>query len=140
MSIDKEVDYSQSSELEDDLIFEENLRKKVEAKNKLKREKKEAVERYYLDPDILEANLREHVIMRGINPSHIMSRKLGLNIMSLVNEYAEGGQFRSYYNGWKEDMKSRAHEHICRYAHGYDINYVNTLEFFLRWLFGKICG
>jgi hypothetical protein len=137
MSVDEQDEFKVVTGFEDDLIFEENLRKKVEAKNKQKKEKKEAVERYYLDPDELEVNLREHVIMRSINPNHVMSRKLGRNIMTLVAEYAEGGQFRSYYNGWKEDMKSRAHEHICRYAHGYRINYVKTLEFFLRWIFRK---
>lgn len=137
MSVDEQDEFKVVTGFEDDLLFEENLRKKVEAKNKQKKEKKEAVERYYLDPDELEVNLREHVIMRSINPNHVMSRKLGRNIMTLVAEYAEGGQFRSYYNGWKEDMKSRAHEHICRYAHGYRINYVKTLEFFLRWIFRK---
>jgi len=126
-----------ASLIDEDLLFEETLRRKVEAKAKGRKEKKEANPRYYLDPDELELNLRGHVIMRAINPEHVMSRKLGDNLMILVAEYAEGGQFRSYYNGWKEEMKSRAHEHICRYAHGYKINYVKTLEFFIRWLFRK---
>ena len=136
MDNEEELESNNVLELDEDLRFEEELAKKVAIKAQGKK-KKEAVARYYLDPDELEANLREYVIMRAINPDHIMSKKLALNIVLIVKEYAEGGQFRSYYNGWKEDMKSRAHEHICRYAHGYKIDYVKSTEFFLRWLFRK---
>lgn len=136
MDNEEELETNNVLELDEDLRFEEELAKKVAIKAQGKK-KKEAVARYYLDPDELEANLREYVIMRAINPDHIMSKKLALNIVLIVKEYAEGGQFRSYYNGWKEDMKSRAHEHICRYAHGYKIDYVKSTEFFLRWLFRK---
>lgn len=126
-----------SSDLNEYLDFEESLKRKLEAKNKPKKAKKEVTLKYYIDPEVLEANLREYVIMRSINPDHEIGRKLGLNIIQIVEEYSKGAQFRSYYNGWNEDMKSRAHEHICRYAHGYNINYVNTLEFLIRWLFRK---
>lgn len=125
------------SELEEYFEFEENLIKKIEAKEKPKRVKNENTPKYYLDPTVLEQNLREYVIMKSINPEHRIGRKLGLNIIKIVDEYSKGAQFRSYYNGWNEDMKSRAHEHICRYAHGYNINYVNSLEFLIKWLFRK---
>lgn len=134
---DQENTLENTSDLDDYLEFEESLIKKLEAKNKPKKAKKESAPKYYLDPDELERNLREYVIMKSINPDHVIGRKLGLNIIKIVEEYSNGAQFRSYYNGWKEDMKSRAHEHICRYAHSYRIDYVHTLEFLIRWLFRK---
>lgn len=137
MSIEEQDINEWSSDLTEHLEFEENLQKKIEARNKPKKAKKDSTPKYYIDPEVLEENLREYVIMHSINPEHGIGRKLGLNIIQIVEEYSKGAQFRSYYNGWHEDMKSRAHEHICRYAHGYNINYVKTLEFLIRWLFRK---
>lgn len=124
--------------LDDEDAFEARLKAKLEAKSKSKsRVKKDDSVRYYLDPVELEANLREHVIMKGINPNHTMTDKLGNNVTIIVAKYGESGQFRRYYNGWKEEMHSRAREHICAYAHSYKINYTKTIEFFIRWVFRR---
>lgn len=120
------------NEVNEDLEFEAALAAKIEARRKKKKEK---TDKNYLNPKELHELLKEHVIMKKINPDHVMSDALGLLIIKLVDEYSNGGQFRGYYNGWKYEMKSRAYEHICRYAHGYNINHTDTNNFFIKWLY-----
>lgn len=91
--------------------------------------------RNYMDPSELHRLLKEHVIKRSINDNHRMSNALGKMIIKLVDEYSNSGKYRSYFNGWKYEMKSQAYEHICRYAHAYNIYYTDSIDFFLKWLF-----
>ena len=132
MSYDETETEIDDLNIDADLAFEDALQKKIEAR---KKKKKEKTLRYYVDPLELELNLRTYVIARSINPSQEMNKGLALNIMKIVDEYAESGQFRGYYNGWKEEMKGRAYEHICRYCHGYNITFTSSMKFFVQWLF-----
>lgn len=91
--------------------------------------------RNYMDPSELHRLLKEHVIKRSINTNHRMTDALGKMIIKLVDEYSNSGKYRSYFNGWKYEMKSQAYEHICRYAHAYNIHYTDSIDFFLKWLF-----
>src|ERR1035437_5172831 len=99
----------------------------------IKKKKKES--RNYMDPAELQKLLKDHVIASSINENHVMTNALGNMIIKLVDEYANSGKYRNYFNGWKYEMKSQAYEHICRYAHIYNINYTDSIDFFLKWLF-----
>lgn len=138
MDADIEIpDFEEYDEYKEEVLFEEALAKKISAKEASKKAKREKKARYYLDPVELDRNLSEHVILKRINPDHVMKNELGRNIIKVVDETAKGGQFRGYYNGWKEDMKVRAYDHICRYCHSYKIGHAETAEFMQKWLFRK---
>lgn len=91
--------------------------------------------RKYVDPSVLHKLLVNHVIAKSINPDHVMCDELALCLMKQVEECAKASRFRNYFNGWKEDMKSLAHEHLCTYCHKYNIHYTETDDYFVKFIF-----
>lgn len=121
--------------MEDLTNTEDTIIEESEVNETLTKKFKKKESRNYMDPSELHKLLKEHVIKRSINPNHRMGDALGKMIIKLVDEYSNSGKYRSYFNGWKYEMKSQAYEHICRYAHAYNIHYTESIDFFLKWLF-----
>ena len=106
---------------------------KKNVKIPLKNDKKK--KRIYLDPLEFYNELVDYIMKHKMDPNYVMPRKLGSMIVKLVDEIFNKANFRNYYNGWKYEMKSRAFEHICKYAVKYNMNFAYSCDFFFKWMY-----
>lgn len=101
----------------------------------IKKEGEKKPKRIYVDPIELHAELEKHIVSRNMNEEHVMHRKLAMMLIKITDELFEKGNFRSYHNGWKYEMKSKAYENLIKYAHKYELNFVEQFSFYLNWIY-----
>lgn len=75
---------------------------------------------YYLTNDAFHEELYDFILKRKINPDYIMPNSLGRMLILLINKNMSSRQFRGYSESWKQEMKSKAYIHTCKYADRYD--------------------